>query len=269
MDKNLVAQLVATLAKTDWPAEEKTTDRGWEAYKVGLEKVDSFRHDPKPLGSALHTFQTGGSRPYALAGAAYALLAAARQGDGSYDAAGLEQAMAWLENAQATVPDNPNINFIEALIYVRNGRFNDARLVLDYLLEQAPKNIYILRTESEFWYAQGEIDQAIPWLERSMEEAQTVPERMRLRHQMADYHYEAKQFESALPIYREISRLDTQNHSLWHKISLCHWHLEDFEAAHEANKRALAIKDFAAGRKMEEALKQKLGTGMLGRWFGR
>lgn len=269
MGKNLVAQLVTVLEKISWPDEEQPTDQGWQAYRVGLEKVDSYRDDPKPLAAALRTFQSGGSQPYAFAGVAYTLLAAAREADGSYDEAALELVMAWLEKAQATAIDNVNINFIEALVYVYNGRFEDARLVLDYLHEREPDNYYVCRAEADYWRAQGDMEQSLLWLEKSIAEAQTVPERMRLRYKVADYYLETKQHETALAVYKEVANVDTNDHLIWHKISICQWHLEEFEAAQDANRRALAIKDFAAGRKMEEALKEKVGTGVLGRLFGR
>jgi tetratricopeptide (TPR) repeat protein len=269
MGKNLVAKLIPALVKMEWPAEERPTDQGWEAYKVGLEKVDSYRDDPQTLAAALRTFQSGGSRPYAFAGAAYMLVAASRQADGSHVQEGLEAAMSWLEKAQETAIDNVNINFIEALIYTYNGRFADARLILDYLHEQELRNYYVYQAEAEYWRRQGDLEKALSWLEDTIEEAQTVPERMRLRLKMADCYFDSQQHDTALNIYKEVSRVDTQNHLLWHKISICHWHQEDFEEAHDANKRALALKDFAAGRKMEEALKQKLGTGVLRRLFGR
>jgi tetratricopeptide (TPR) repeat protein len=269
MGKKLVSQLVATLAKVTWPAEERPTDQGWEAYKVGLEKVDTFRDDPKILASALRTFQSGGSCPYAFAGAAYVLVAAACRPDGSYDSDGLAAGMAWLEKAQALAPDYATINFIEALIYIYNGRTEDARLILDYLHHQEPRNYYVYLAEIEYWRSQGDLEKAISWLEDTIQEAQTVPERMRLRRKMADCYFDGKQYETARDIYKEVARVDTKDHLLWHKVSICHWHLEDFAEANDANKRALALKDFAAGRKMEEALKQKLGTGILGRLFGR
>jgi tetratricopeptide (TPR) repeat protein len=269
MGKNLVTRLMPALAKMAWPDEEQPTEQGWEAYKVGLEKVDSYRDDPQTLAAALRVFQSGGSRPYAFAGAAYTLLAAAREADGSYDKEGLEAAMTWLEKAQAAAPDNNNINFIEALVYIYDGRSQDARLILDYLHHQEPRNYYVYLAEVEYWQRQGELDKAVSWLEDTIQEAQTVPERMRLRRKMADCYFEAKQFETARDIYREVARVDTNDHLLWHKISICHWQLEDFAEANDANKRALSLKDFLAGRKMEEALKQKLGTGILGRLFGR
>jgi tetratricopeptide (TPR) repeat protein len=269
MGKELAAKLTVALTKIEWPAEERPTDQGWEAYKVGLERVDSFRDDPQVLAAALRTFQAGGSRPYAFAGVAYTLITAAREANGRFDENGLAEAMVWLEKAQATAPDITNINFIEALIYLYNGRFDDARLILDYLHQQEPNNFYVCRVEADYWHALGEATQALQWLERSIAEALTVPERMRLRRKMADWQFADKQYEAALPIYKEVSRVDTEDHLIWHKISICHWHLENYTEAGDANRRALALKDFAAGRKMEEALKEKQDAGILGRLFGR
>jgi len=269
MGKDLAAKLMVVLERMEWPTEERPTDQGWEAYKVGLDRVDGFRDDPQTLAAALRTFQAGGSRPYAFAGVAYTLITATREADGRFDEDGLDEAMDWLEKAQSTAPDLVHINFIEALIYLYNGRFDDARLILDYLHEQEPQNFYVCRAEADYWQAQGELSQALHWLAQSIEQAQTVPERMRLRRKMADWQFAAKEYEPALAIYKEVSRVDTEDHQLWHKISICHWHLENYAESGDANRRALALKDFPAGRKMEEALKEKQDTGLLGRLFGR
>jgi tetratricopeptide (TPR) repeat protein len=269
MGKKLVEQLVSILNKVEWPAEEQPTDQGLEAYKVGLERVENYRDDPQALVTALRTFQSGGSRPFAFAGVAYMMVAAARDADGSYDETGLNEAMDWLEKAQAGVLDRTEINFIEALIYVYDGRLDDARLILDYLHEQEPHNFYVYQVEAEYWRARGDLQQTIHWLENSIKEAQTVPERMRQRRKMADCYFDARQYEPALPIYKEVAQVDTTDHLIWHRIALCHWQQEDYAAANDANKRALALKEFSAGRRMEQALKEKLDTGMLGRLFGR
>jgi hypothetical protein len=130
MGKNLLQQMIPYLNKVNWAGEDTVTPQGREAYMIGLDKVEMYAGDPKSLVEALRVFQSGGSLPYAYAGAAYVLVVASRERDGSYVLGGLDTAMEWLEKAQALEPDYVDINMIEAFVYVYNGRSDDARLVI-------------------------------------------------------------------------------------------------------------------------------------------
>ena len=112
MGQQLIAKLVPLLEKVNWPTNPAATEQGRQSYLVGLEKVDAYGGDPNQLTAALKTFVTGGSRPFAYAGAVYTLIAAAEEKDGRYDAEGLDIAMAWLEKAQDLAPDVSDINML-------------------------------------------------------------------------------------------------------------------------------------------------------------
>ena len=97
MGKQLLTQIVPAIQKMSWPAAPQATALGRKTYEVGLDQVDAYRGDPKVLAAALKTFRGGDSLPYAYAGVAYTLIAAAQEADGSYDQAGLDEAFRWLE----------------------------------------------------------------------------------------------------------------------------------------------------------------------------
>ena len=48
-----------------------------QAYELGIDLVDGYRGDPRQLLQAIEQFQAAQSQPYAYAGWAYALIAAA------------------------------------------------------------------------------------------------------------------------------------------------------------------------------------------------
>ena len=147
MGQQIIARLLPLLEKINWPADETATEQGRQSFLVGLEKVDDYSGDPNQLTAALKTFVTGGSRPFAYAGVAYTLIAASQEKDGSYFSSGLDAAMDWLEKAQDLEPDVWEINMLEPLIYVHNGRLEDARTVLDYLHEIRPEDYFLYRIE--------------------------------------------------------------------------------------------------------------------------
>jgi tetratricopeptide (TPR) repeat protein len=270
MGKKLVRQLLSAIDKMDWPQNPETTDLGRRAFEVSIDKVDGFKGNPKVLAEALRALQTSDSQPYALAGVAYTLLAAAQGKDDAYAELGLDAAMDWLEKAQAAEPDNVDINVIEALVYVRSGRLDDARLVLDYLQQQDPHSYYLQRAEIEYWRQKNDLEATTAAFEQANELARTVPQRLRLLSQMGDAYLDMGQPEKAVEKYKEAVHFDKENHLLWHKISLIYWQMENYKEAANYNRRALKVKEFPAGKKMEAALKEKMGDqgGVLGRLFG-
>jgi len=260
MGKQLINKLLPVLEKIPWPEQPVATDQGRQAYTIGLEKVDSFDGDPQQLTAALRTFQSGSSQPFAFAGVAYTLIAAAKEKDGSYDQAGLEAAMDWLEKAQEMEPDLLTINFIEALIYIHSGRTEDARLILDYLRAQDATEYYLHRAEMAYWEAIGDVEKTVHWHQEAAESAITVPQRLRVQAHLA---------EEAIAGYKQAIHFNKDNYLLWHKLSLAYWQQENIDEAERANQYALRLKDFPAGRKLEEAIKEKKSDGgVLGRLFG-
>ena len=269
MGQQIIAKLLPMLEKINWPATEAATEQGRQSYLVGLEKVDTYSGDPSQLTAALKTFMTGGSRPFAYAGAAYTLIAAAKEKDGSYFSDGLDAAMAWLEKAQELEPDVWEINMLEPLIYVHNGRLEDARTVLDYLHEIRPSDYFLYRIEVAYWQAMDDLEQTVYWLGEAAEAAVNVPQRLAMRGELADFYFGRKMWPEARDAYKEALHFDNTNPLIWHKLSIIHWQLEDIEEADKCNQQTLRLKDFPAARQLEEKIKEKKSDGgLLGRLFG-
>ncbi len=269
MGKELIAKLLPLMEQAKWPQSPAATQQGRQTYLMGLDKVDEFKGNPKVLASALRIFLTGDSAPYAYAGAAYTLVTASREGDGRHDPDGLAAAMSYLEKAQELEPDVVDINTIEALIYTYDGRLDDARLVLEYLQGQDPRDYYLMKAEIAYWQQLGDMEQTIYWFNQAADTAVNIPQRLRLRGQLADFYMNADQYDEALAVYKEAVQHDKNNYVFWHKMSIIYWKQADYEESARANQQALRLQDFPAGRKMETALKEKMsGTGVLGRLFG-
>jgi len=231
-----------------------------------MDKADDYVNDPRDLAAALRTFQTGESRPYAFAGVAYTLVKASLEKDGSYSQSGLAEALNWLEKAQDLDPDVLEINVLEALIYVYSGRFDDARLVLDYLEAIDERNYYLLRVEIAYWQEQGQLDEAVRWYEQTINVAETVPQKLRLRRNLGDLYLKHKRYEKAADVYSEAIHFSKENPRLWHNMSVTYWQLGDYEEAQRCNQHALKLdSELPEALRMESALKEKLGTGSLGR----
>lgn len=270
MGKQLVKQLLPVLDKMEWSETRLATEQGRHIYVESLEKIDADKENPKTVSAALRLLQSADSRPFAYAGVAYTLVTVARESDGSYAQVGLDAAMEWLEQAQEMEPDIVEINVIEALVYICSGRLDDARLILNYLQGQEPLNYYLHLAEVAYWRSQRDVEQALYWFKEAVEIALTVPQRLRLRVQMGDFHLECNQLDKALEVYREAVHFDRENAQLWHKLSIVYLRQENYEEAERANQMTLRLQDFPAARQIEILIKKKKsGTGVLGRLFGR
>lgn len=271
MGQQLVGKLSPMLDKLQWVGSKAATEQGRRTYWVSLDQMDSFRgNDTQTLAAALRTLQTAASLPFAYAGVAYALVVASQEHDGSYYQGGLDTAMTWLEQAQTLAPDEVDINMIEALIYIYNGRLADARLILDYLHENSPLQSYYLNSaEAAYWQERSDLQQTLNWLEKTEQAAANVPQRLRLKAKRADCYLEFGQVTKAIEVYREAIHFDNSNAWLWHSLSLAYIEDNNIKSAKEANEKALHLRDFPAAREVESSLKRKLGSDFLGRLFGR
>lgn len=271
MGQILIEKILPILSKTSWPESQEASELGRQSYEVGLDKVDEYFDDPKTLASAIRIFQSGDSQPYAFAGIAYTLVKAARERDGTYAQIGLTSSLEWLENAQNLAPDVVEINMVEAFIYIYERRFDDARLILDYLEGLDSENYHVIRAETAYWEKQGETEKALQWYSQAIEAAETVPRKLRLRVKMGDCYFQDKQYEEALTIYDEAIHFSPKNAGLLHKMSLAYWGIKDYEEAAYYNRRVLKIQaDLPEAIRLEEALKKKNdGGGITKRLLGR
>lgn len=272
MGERLVAQMLPTLRKLKLSDNAEATMAGFKAFEVGRDKVDAYRGDPKALGEALRIFQTADSLPYQYAGIAYTLIAASekRDAEGQYDQTGLDAAMEWLEKAQELAPDLTDINVIEPFIYIYGDRFDDARLVLDYLHQYESNNYYLCRAEVALWQRKGDLEQAIEWSRRAIDAAATIPQRLRMRNIVADLYLEKGDVDHALQTYREALHFNPENAWLYHKVSVIHLQQGALEEAAQFNARALELEpDLEEALELRQALSQKSEgtTGILGRLF--
>ncbi len=270
MGRELVNKIIPTLNKTSWQGNEQVTQLGLQAFEVGLESVDEYRGDPAPLTSALRIFHSGDSVPFGYAGVAYVLIRASREDDGNYYQPGLDAAREWLEKAQELAPDTLQINMIEALIYIYGDRFDDARIVLDFLEQIDSRDYYVICAEAAFWRRQKAVNETIFWYGQAIDAAETVPKKLRLRSQLGDCYLDFGMNEEAARSYEEAVHFSKENPWLWHRLSVVNWRMENYEEALRCNKRALELEDFPEAREMERALEERLGTGSLKRrLFGR
>lgn len=274
MGADLLKKIIPAVEKMNWPSQPQIHERGKQAYEIALDHVDTFRNDPRVLAKALEILQGCESKPLALAGVAYTLIAASaeKEKDGVYAGEGLRNAMMWLEDAQAVAPDEIEINFIEALIYIYSDQMDNARLVLDYLLEQDVHRYYrLLVAEATYWHRLADLEQMAYWYDVAGNEAVNVPQKLRLISRMADAYLAAEDLEKAEAEFKKAIHFDSNNPLLWHRLSLIYWRQEKWEEAQRWNEKVIKSgAKISSAVKMSEALKEKLDQGgFMNKLFGR
>lgn len=269
MDQSISAELQSAFDRLTWSGNEELTPAGAVVFREALDQADSYRDDPEVLAAAVRTLRTCDSLPYTYAGLAYVLLVAARQ-EGASGEGALQAALGWLEQAQEMELDVVDINVIEALIYIEGGRLEDARMVLDYLHNQDPSSFLLKRAEMAYWQKAGDYEEALTWNQNALQEAETVPQRLRLKSVAADLYLQAGQEEKALEAYKEALHFDPENAWLCHRISTMHYEREELQEAARFNQQALELNsDMPEAQQLRETLKERMGsTGLLGRLFG-
>jgi tetratricopeptide (TPR) repeat protein len=162
------------------------------------------------------------------------------------------------------------INVIEAFVYIYSGRYEDSRLILDYLADIEPDNLYLMRAEIAYWQGVEKLEEAVQWYQKAIDAADTVPRKLRLRNQLADCYLHFGDDEKALAIYQEAAHFSKEDPWLWHNMSVVYYNREDFKDAAYFNKLALDLLDFPDAREMERAIRSKVGTGgLVNRLLGR
>ncbi len=272
MGKELVAKILPVLDKIIWPQSEAMTQFGLQTYEMGMDWVDQYEEDARAIQTAINTFKSSDSRPYALAGISYLLTSLSREKKGQYDADGLAEAMKWLSAAQNIEPDRPQINFIEAQIYVFQNELDNARVVLDYLHEQAPY-IYRLNITEALWQEKsGDFDGMEHYYLEAERTANTVPQKVRIQTILGDSFLKIDQYEKALAHYKQAIYFNREEPRLWHKKSLIYWRLNKLEDCKRCNEIVIRLspKNKSALR-LQEELNKKLGgsTGLFGRVRGQ
>ncbi|HSH04437.1 MAG TPA: hypothetical protein VLL52_18140 [Anaerolineae bacterium] len=248
----------------------EATPSGYKAYEVGLDQVDSFTGDPKLLAKAIRTFQSGKSLPYLYAGAAYTLIAASKEKDGTYAQEGLGLATQWLQKAQELVLDRVEINVIEAFIYIYGKEFDNAALVLDYLLGKDPESWYVQLATIAYYREQGMVDDTIAIYQDTIGKADTPPRKLGLQKQLADFYFDIEHFNEALDLYQMLVKFNKKDPELWRRISIIYFRQENWEEADRYNNQVLKLAKIPEAVEMRDMLKQRLNKGgVMGRLFGR
>ena len=263
MGKDLINKLLPVLEKISWTESTAVTQFGAQTYEMGMDWVDQYEGEVGVLQTAIKTFRSSDSRPYAFAGVAYLLANMSRETDGSYDLNGLEEAMKWLGMAQEFEPDRPQINFIEAQVYLFKGELENARLILNYLSDQAG-HIYRYHVTEAMWCEAVEDYEGMEEFYAEAEKtADTVPKKLRLQTLLGDAYMKIENFEKALHHYNQAIYFNREGDKLWHKMSLIYWRLQNYEECKRCNDIVMRLKPTKSAKRVQDELKKKMGTGGL------
>lgn len=243
-----------------WSTDITLSSAARAAYETGLDLVNGYTGETSVLTNAFKSFMATGSRPYALAGAAFILYAAAFQPsrDG-YDSEALGLALGWLEQAQAQQPDAVEINVVEAFLYLADRKLSDARLVLDHLHSRELSNFYVCQAETWYWDVKGNFKEVERWAAEGLKSAHNRARQGRMLVNLAQGYMRHDQYAQAAEAYRRLVLVEPDNFWAWQNLSVMYFNLKQYKEAADSNRRALKLNDWPAARAMEKEIGKKLG----------
>jgi tetratricopeptide (TPR) repeat protein len=265
--KTFVDQLENIIQQAAWPMEHRLTMQSRRIYENGLDIVNAYRGHSGIYIEALKIFQGTNSCPYAYAGIAFTLTMAS-SGEDNVNAVrrGFQKALDWLEKSQAVEPDRPEINFVEAVIYINRGQLENGRLILDHLTTQDPRNYYLCLTEMNYWRRQGDEQRYLHWVHQAMEGANNNHRHAYVLNALAGFHLDKRRYDKSIKLYQKVVEINPHDSWAWHNMSTMLVKMKQFKEAKICNERALKIMDFGAAREIEQEIKKNLGG--LSRLFG-
>ena len=258
-----VDDLLDLIAKARWPGTHRTNASIRARYVQGLDMVNAYRGNPESYVQALRQFQATDACAYAYAGIAFTLIMASSKAKNQVYPKGYNAAMEWLEKAQEWEPNRVEINFIEAVMYINSGQFENGRLVLDHISQAAPDHYYICLTEVNYWHKVKQSEKELHWLKKAFKVANSPARQANVYNWLALFYMEDGYFERAIKYFHEVVKRDSQDAWAWHNMSYMFLRLNKLENAKMCNEKALSIMDFQAAREIGEQIHQKKPKGLF------
>lgn len=245
--------------QVEWPESDETTEKAAEIFDYAMAIMGMYRGHPDVLIDALRAFVATACRPYAYAGAAYVLSGAAYLSNQEYDLDGIKAAMGWLERAQEIEPDSSEINLIEAILYLRSQRPEDARTVLDHVGQSGPHSFCFCMGEFAYWDTKHDITRCRDWSQRAMLLATHDIQRLQVLNKLAGAYMRAELRPEAIGLYEKVVEIDANDAWAWHNMSVMYLDLNQLKKCDQCNKRALKIMEFGAAQNIKVYLDKKRG----------
>ncbi len=244
--------------KVRWPTRRDRTPHAVRAYHIGLEQVLTYRGDPRLLWLAMFTFGDSDYQPYALAGMGLLLVAASSVAGGTHDPDGLAAAGRWVNQARRLVEDDPEINFVAALIALYQGDLATAVPLVASLEQTAPDNYYAQLAIFEYACRTGDSGRQRETYEKLLHLARTRQQTMavhclQIRSCLAEGAY-----GPGLALMRQVAEVDPDDPWLWHNMSIAYLKTGRLWRSARCNKKALELLSFDNARTVRQQLKSRL-----------
>ena len=253
-----VDQLVQVLNQKQWPKTNTISPQAREMFLAGLDAANHYTGDFNDLLGPLQIFFQTGVLSYALAGSARMMGLAAFIGDDRFDPDGLQKAQDLLRNARRFSPGQPEIELVEAGIWVNLKQYPNAREVLDRIEKTGFMNFHLCLAEMSYW---NDLDIAITetWFQRATQLNPAPDQLAILFNRMARQYLVSRQYDKSIDLYQRTVKMTPNDPWVWHNMSVIYLRQNKLAESHRCNQRALQIMDFGAAREISEYLRPHSG----------
>jgi tetratricopeptide (TPR) repeat protein len=253
----VILNLVDAANALPLPSAVGTTVGAQSIYRQGLDRANSYRGDLTPLVEALDLFQQTDSRPFFYAGVAYTILIVACRCRPVCDLEGLELARGWLEQAREIAGEVAAIEVVFLFIEIYSGNDDSAGRIMTRLLAQASHDYHLHTAVIAYHFHQGAVAPMADCYDRTLALAKTIARRAYLANEMAYYYRQLGQADESLRMYQVLAQITPEDPWLWHDISAIYLARYDLIRAHRFNRRALALMEFDAARRLAGEIYRK------------
>lgn len=253
-----IDQLVQVLNQKTWPKTNTITPQAREMFLAGLDAANTYSGNFDDLLDPLQGFFQIGVLSYALAGSARILSLAAFIGDDRFDPDGLQKAQDLIRTANRFSPGQPEIELVEAGLWINLKQYPNARQVLDRISKADFMNIHLCLVEMSYW-SNFDIAQSEAWFRRANSLNVSVLQRAILFNRMARQYLVSERYDQALDLYWKTAEMTPQDPWVWHNMSVIYLRQNKLVDSFYANQNALHLMDFAAAREIHDYLRPHFG----------
>ncbi|MBN9390095.1 MAG: hypothetical protein J0I20_18855 [Chloroflexi bacterium] len=253
---NYILQLAHQI---EWPPNREILPGSRAIYERGLDILNTYRGHPEVLVESLRIFHSTNVLPYALAGLSATLSLSSYISGTDFEPVGTQEALRWLKMAQSMAPNLLEINFHEAVLYVRARQLDNARRVLDNLGKdpQSARYFFFCIAEFVYWDCQGNLPKVQFWRDKALAAASNSMQEYFVRHLFTAFYFNNGFYLDYIKAAQELIQVSPGDPWLWHNLSLAHFRLQQFPEAEYCNQKALSLLDFQPAQEMREQLRRR------------
>lgn len=245
MSNSMIDYIRKLIEGAEIPANDSITDEAIARYESGQNVLIMYHGDPDVLIQALRTFVSTQVRPLFYAGAAHVVISAAYLSGSTYDAEGINYALALYDRALYYNSDSLQIALLNVALLGQRKLHDEMRATLDRIRYEYPgvtNEMGYIFAEMDYWKTQSDLVEYERWANLGLDHARNNIHRLTVLNRVAGIYLSLPKYagaKEALAYYEKVVTLNPNDPWAWHNMSILHRHNGNYERTAYCNSRAL------------------------------